>query len=57
VDFKSHRLTDPGRTAVLAEHYRPQLAAYGEAAARLWPGRRVELGLIFTAEARVLRLT
>ncbi|MEZ4386108.1 MAG: UvrD-helicase domain-containing protein [Candidatus Krumholzibacteriia bacterium] len=47
VDYKSNR-TDGAGTHALAEHYRPQLAAYRQVLAALYPGREVRCWLVWT---------
>ena len=49
IDYKSHRHADLGNIPELLEDYRPQLACYVQAAARLWPGYTIRGGLLFTA--------
>ena len=52
IDYKTNRWGgDPERRAWLVEHYRPQLAAYAEAAAALFPGRTVRSWLLLTDPA------
>ena len=45
IDYK----TTSGDAAVLAARYRPQLEAYADQVARLWPGRPLRAGLVLTA--------
>jgi len=47
IDYKSNRV-DPAETPRLVEHYRPQLAAYREGLAGIFPGRAVSTWLLFT---------
>jgi ATP-dependent helicase/nuclease subunit A len=52
IDFKTNRIgTDPAHRAALIEHYRPQMAAYREAVADLFPDRQVNTWLLFTDPA------
>ena len=52
IDYKTNRWGgDPARRAWLVDHYRPQLAAYAEAAAVLFPGRAVRSWLLLTDPA------
>ena len=52
IDYKTNRWGgDPERRAWLIAHYRPQLAAYAEAAAVLFPGRAVRCWLLLTDPA------
>jgi ATP-dependent helicase/nuclease subunit A len=49
IDYKTNRgAADPARRAWLSEHYRPQLAAYREVVAALYPDREVRAWLLFT---------
>ncbi len=49
IDYKTNRgVGDDARRAELCRHYAPQLAAYAEAAAGIWPGREVRTWLLFT---------
>ncbi len=52
VDYKTHRIGTHARNSAvldaLAEHYRPQLEYYRTGIESLWPGRRIEAGLLFT---------
>ncbi len=48
IDYKSHRDAD-ARRAGLVEAYRTQLARYESVAEKVWPGRRIRAGLLFTA--------
>ncbi|MEZ5542720.1 MAG: UvrD-helicase domain-containing protein [Pseudomonadota bacterium] len=56
IDYKSHRHASPASIPQLAAEYRPQLSCYAEAARRLWPGRRLRAGLLFTACAELVWL-
>jgi ATP-dependent helicase/nuclease subunit A len=47
IDYKTNRLADQDRAA-LAAHYAPQLGAYRDALARLYPGRRLRCWLLWT---------
>lgn len=49
IDYKTHRLHDPGEIHALVERYRSQLSLYRDGVARLWPGCRVESALLLTA--------
>ncbi len=52
IDYKTNRWGgDAERRAWLVDHYRPQLAAYAEAAAVLFPGRTVRCWLLLTDPA------
>ena len=48
VDYKTHRTNDAPELAELAEHYRAQMESYRAGVTRLWPGRTVRAGLLFT---------
>ncbi len=49
VDYKTNRgAANPAQRAWLVDHYRPQLAAYREVIAAVYPGREVRLWLLFT---------
>jgi ATP-dependent exoDNAse (exonuclease V) beta subunit len=49
IDYKTNRgAGDSARRAWLSEHYRPQLTAYREVIAALYPGRIVRTWLLFT---------
>ena len=56
IDYKTHRQADASNMALLVDDYRAQLACYATAAERLWPGRAVRAGLLFTACAELLWL-
>jgi ATP-dependent helicase/nuclease subunit A len=49
IDYKTHRHAAAQIIPELVEDYRAQLACYAQAAVRLWPGRKVRTGLLFTA--------
>jgi ATP-dependent helicase/nuclease subunit A len=50
IDYKTHpSAREPEARAALLAQYRPQLEHYRQAVARLWPGRVVRAGLLFTA--------
>ena len=49
IDYKTHRLHDPDQIGLLTERYTRQLQLYGDGVARLWPGQRVQIALLFTA--------
>ncbi len=52
IDFKSDRMGgDPADLKVLAEHHQPQLEAYREVVAALYPDRQVHTWLLFTDPA------
>ena len=52
VDYKTNRgAADPAQRAWLGDHYRPQLAAYREVIAAVYPDREVRLWLLFTDPA------
>ncbi|RKZ10488.1 hypothetical protein DRQ50_14420, partial [bacterium] len=52
IDYKTNRWGgDPGRRSELMKHYQPQLAAYAEAVAVLYPGRPVRTWLLLTDPA------
>ena len=52
VDYKPNRgAADPAQRAWLGDHYRPQLAAYREVIAAVYPDREVRLWLLFTDPA------
>jgi ATP-dependent helicase/nuclease subunit A len=52
VDYKTNRgAADPAQRAWLIDHYRPQLAAYREVIAAVYPDREVRLWLLFTDPA------
>ncbi len=55
VDFKSNRAT-PGRPEDVPEGILRQMAAYGAALAAIWPGRRVDLAILWTATAVLMPL-
>jgi len=46
IDYKSNRLSADGLDAVV-DHYRPQMAVYGEALAAAYPGRPIRCVLLF----------
>lgn len=50
VDYKTNRIT-PGEAAALAAHYRPQMLAYRDAVAAIYPGRALRCFLLWTAPA------
>jgi ATP-dependent helicase/nuclease subunit A len=49
IDYKTHADATAETAAAIAGNYREQLALYARGAALLWPGRRVEAALLFTA--------
>jgi ATP-dependent helicase/nuclease subunit A len=52
IDYKSNRLSDyPAYRKALCEHYRPQLEAYREVIAALFPDLEVHMWLLFTDPA------
>ncbi len=48
IDYKSNGIATDEQARRLAERYRPQLAAYRDAIAALFPGRNVRAHLLFT---------
>ena len=49
IDYKTNRTGgDPALIATLREHYRPQLQAYRQALAELYPDREIHTWLLFT---------
>jgi len=57
LDYKSNRI-EPAEVPVLTEHYRPQLAAYREALAVIYPDREIRCWLIWTwPDLAAVRLT
>ena len=48
IDYKSNRVAD-GELDAVVDHYRPQMATYGEALAAAFPGRPVRCALLFTS--------
>jgi len=56
LDFKTNR-PPPAREEQVAEIYLNQMALYREGARRVFPGRRVACGLLFTDGPRLLRLS
>jgi ATP-dependent helicase/nuclease subunit A len=55
VDWKSNALV-PARPEDVPEGLLRQMAAYGVALRQIWPGRRVELALLWTRGARLMPL-
>ena len=55
VDFKSNRVV-PARPEEVPEGLLRQMAAYAEALAQIYPGRRIETALMWTARAQLMRL-
>jgi ATP-dependent helicase/nuclease subunit A len=56
IDYKTHRQATREHIPQLVEDYRAQLAYYAQAAARLWPGRTIRPGVLFTACAELVWL-
>ena len=57
LDYKSNRIT-PAEVPALTAHYRPQLAAYREALAVIYPDREIRCWLIWTwPDLAAVRLT
>ncbi|SDX87899.1 double-strand break repair helicase AddA [Citreimonas salinaria] len=56
VDFKSNR-TVPDTEATVPDGLLRQMGAYAAALAQLYPGRRIETGLVWTAQARFMPLS
>ncbi len=48
VDYKTHITENRSELEALAMHYRPQMEYYRTGIERLWPGRPVTAGLLFT---------
>jgi ATP-dependent helicase/nuclease subunit A len=55
IDFKTARYP-PERLADVPEEYITQLAVYRRLLARLYPGRRIHAGLLWTAAPRLVEL-
>ncbi|SDE64355.1 double-strand break repair helicase AddA [Limimaricola pyoseonensis] len=55
IDFKTNRLV-PERPEDTPEGILRQMGAYAAMLARLWPGRRVETAVLWTAQARLMPL-
>jgi len=49
IDYKTHRVTEPGLRPGLVDSYHEQLRLYAEGVARLWPGLTIRPCLLFTA--------
>jgi ATP-dependent helicase/nuclease subunit A len=56
VDFKTGRRA-PATIDMVSRHHLQQMAAYVAALGVIFPGRRVEAALLYTAGPRLLRLT
>ena len=56
IDYKSHQVTAGEQLDSLVQHYRPQLALYREAVARLWPNRQIHCQLLFTHSAELRKI-
>jgi ATP-dependent helicase/nuclease subunit A len=56
VDFKTGRQV-PGSEAEVPAHHRAQMQAYRAALEVIFPGRRVETALLYTAGPRLIALT
>ena len=56
VDFKTGRRV-PADAASAPEHHLRQMAAYAAALAAIFPGRRIEAGLLYTSGPRLLSLS
>ena len=56
LDFKTNR-PPPAREAEVSPVYLAQMALYRAGAARIFPGRRIVCGLVFTDGPRLLRLS
>lgn len=55
VDFKSNRVV-PARPEAVPEGLLRQMGAYAEALAQIYPDRRIETALMWTARAQLMRL-
>ncbi len=55
VDYKSNRVV-PTRPEEVPEGLLRQMGAYAEALAQIYPGRRIETALLWTARAQLMRL-
>jgi ATP-dependent helicase/nuclease subunit A len=56
VDFKTGRRV-PASVAEVPDSHRRQMTAYGQALAIIFPGRRIELALLYTEAPRLLALS
>ena len=56
VDFKTNR-PPPGREEDVAEAYLSQMALYRAAAAKIFPGRRIDCALVWTDGPKLMRLS
>ncbi len=57
VDYKSNRIT-PDAVPAMADHYRPQLAAYRDALTVVYPDREIRCWLVWTApQLEAVRMT
>ena len=55
IDYKSNAVV-PATPQAVPEGYLRQLGAYAQAMAALYPGRRVEVAILWTATAQLMRL-
>ena len=56
VDYKSHRLAEGERVEDAADRFSQQLAWYRQGVEKLWPGRPVRCGVLFTHRSELVWL-
>ncbi|UCB54975.1 MAG: UvrD-helicase domain-containing protein [Thiotrichales bacterium] len=56
IDYKTHQLDDQAQLQTLARGYAEQMRYYRTGVDRLWPGRQIKSGLLFTHSARLVWL-
>jgi ATP-dependent helicase/nuclease subunit A len=57
IDYKTHAVDSEQAMSRLVAEYRNQLALYCQGAARLWPGKTVRGGLLFTHSRQFIEIT
>ena len=54
IDYKTHQIEDLGQLDLLTGMYSEQIRLYRNAVEKLWPGRKIKSGLLFTHSARLV---
>ena len=54
IDYKTHRVENETQLDTLVKAFSNQLELYRKGVEKLWPGRRIKSGLLFTHSARLI---
>jgi ATP-dependent helicase/nuclease subunit A len=57
IDYKTHQLENDSQLATLVEAFSQQMQLYRAGIEKLWPGKEINSGLLFTHSARLIWIT